>query len=153
MCLELILPVCFIWIKSMPIFHPTVVACLSFRILVNMDDNIIEHYTNQSAFLIEISEGIAGQLQVILVEVWDPASNQLPPPTPLKDVSIYSCQFKPFLKALPSHLQYKLWITEAKEDWTEETPPVLPTSVLKVKTFLKFVNTASSGSYNFVIWI
>lgn len=53
----------------MPIFHPTVVACLSLRILVNMDDNIIEHYTNQSAFLIEISEGVAGQLQVILVEV------------------------------------------------------------------------------------
>ncbi|MED6286834.1 hypothetical protein CHARACLAT_010070 [Characodon lateralis] len=38
-------------------------------ILVNMDDNIIEHYSNQSAFLIEMSELAAGQLQVTLVEV------------------------------------------------------------------------------------
>ncbi|MED6260153.1 hypothetical protein ATANTOWER_004597 [Ataeniobius toweri] len=38
-------------------------------ILVNMDDNIIEHYSNQSAFLIEMSEVAAGQLQVTLVEV------------------------------------------------------------------------------------
>lgn len=42
-----------------------------------MDDNIIEHYTNQSAFLIEISEAVAGRFQVILIEVWEPASNQL----------------------------------------------------------------------------
>lgn len=34
-----------------------------------MDDNIIEHYTNQSAFLIEISEPTIGQFQVILAEV------------------------------------------------------------------------------------
>lgn len=115
-----------------------------------MDDNIIEHYTNQSAFLIEISEAIAGQFQIILIEVWDPASNQQP--APLKDVSTYSCQFKPSLKALPSHLQYKLWITETKENRTKETP-VFATSVEKVKTFLGFVNTASSGSYDFVIWI
>lgn len=39
------------------------------RIFVNMDDNIIEHYTNQSAFLIEMSEGIGGQFQVTLIEV------------------------------------------------------------------------------------
>ncbi|TWW71997.1 grainyhead-like protein 3 homolog [Takifugu flavidus] len=38
-------------------------------ILVNMDDNIIEHYTNQSAFLIEISEPVGGQFQVTLAEV------------------------------------------------------------------------------------
>lgn len=38
-------------------------------ILVNMDDNIVEHYSNQSAFLIEMSEAAAGQLQVTLVEV------------------------------------------------------------------------------------
>lgn len=49
--------------------RPFLVACLLFRILVNMDDNIIEHYTNQSAFLIEISEAIAGRFQVILIEV------------------------------------------------------------------------------------
>uniref|UniRef100_A0A671VC71 Grainyhead like transcription factor 3 n=1 Tax=Sparus aurata TaxID=8175 RepID=A0A671VC71_SPAAU len=38
-------------------------------IFVNMDDNIIEHYTNQSAFLIEMSEVAGGQFQVTLVEV------------------------------------------------------------------------------------
>ncbi|XP_034432308.1 grainyhead-like protein 3 homolog [Hippoglossus hippoglossus] len=38
-------------------------------IFVNMDDNIIEHYTNQSAFLIEMSEVVSGQFQVTLVEV------------------------------------------------------------------------------------
>lgn len=34
-----------------------------------MDDNIIQHYTNQSAFLIEVSELGNGQFQVTLVEV------------------------------------------------------------------------------------
>ncbi|KAM7403205.1 hypothetical protein PAMA_003907 [Pampus argenteus] len=38
-------------------------------IFVNMDDNIIEHYTNQSAFLIEMSEVVSGQFQVTLIEV------------------------------------------------------------------------------------
>ncbi|XP_068195184.1 grainyhead-like protein 3 homolog [Antennarius striatus] len=38
-------------------------------ILVNMDNNIIEHYTNQSAFLIEMTEVIAGQFQLTLIEV------------------------------------------------------------------------------------
>ncbi|CAJ1073450.1 grainyhead-like protein 3 homolog [Xyrichtys novacula] len=38
-------------------------------IYVNMDDNIIEHYTNQSAFLIEMSEVASGQFQVTLIEV------------------------------------------------------------------------------------
>ncbi|KAJ0008554.1 hypothetical protein NQD34_015969 [Periophthalmus magnuspinnatus] len=37
-------------------------------IFVNMDDTIVEHYTNQSAFLIEMSEA-AGQIQMTLVEV------------------------------------------------------------------------------------
>lgn len=34
-----------------------------------MDDNIIEHYSNQSAFLIEIAEPVVGQFQVTLAEV------------------------------------------------------------------------------------
>lgn len=34
-----------------------------------MDDNIVEHYTNQSAFLVEMSETPSGHLQVTLVEV------------------------------------------------------------------------------------
>ncbi|TKS86711.1 Grainyhead-like protein 3 -like protein [Collichthys lucidus] len=38
-------------------------------IFVNMDDNIVEHYTNQSAFLIEMSEVSGGQFQITLVEV------------------------------------------------------------------------------------
>ncbi|KAM4625819.1 grainyhead-like protein 3 homolog isoform 2-T2 [Polymixia lowei] len=38
-------------------------------IFVNMDDNIIKHYSNQSAFLIEITEIIAGQFQVTLTEL------------------------------------------------------------------------------------
>lgn len=66
-----------------------------------MDDNIIEHYTNQSAFLIEISDAATGQYQVTLIEVWEPASNQTP--APVKDETIYSCQFNPSLKALPEH--------------------------------------------------
>uniref|UniRef100_A0A7N6FJT3 Grh/CP2 DB domain-containing protein n=1 Tax=Anabas testudineus TaxID=64144 RepID=A0A7N6FJT3_ANATE len=38
-------------------------------IFVNMDNNIIEHYTNHSAFLIEMSEVATGQFQVTLIEV------------------------------------------------------------------------------------
>ncbi|XP_028294730.1 grainyhead-like protein 3 homolog [Gouania willdenowi] len=38
-------------------------------IFVNMDDNIVEHYTNQGAFLIEVSEASTGQIQVTLAEV------------------------------------------------------------------------------------
>ncbi|XP_061073757.1 grainyhead-like protein 3 homolog isoform X2 [Conger conger] len=37
-------------------------------IFVNMDDNIIEHYSNHSAFLMEISEAM-GQFQVTLTEL------------------------------------------------------------------------------------
>ncbi|XP_065144315.1 grainyhead-like protein 3 homolog [Paramisgurnus dabryanus] len=38
-------------------------------IFVNMDDNIIEHYSNHSAFLIEISEVIVNHFQVTLMEL------------------------------------------------------------------------------------
>uniref|UniRef100_A0A8C7PK87 Grainyhead-like transcription factor 3 n=1 Tax=Oncorhynchus mykiss TaxID=8022 RepID=A0A8C7PK87_ONCMY len=38
-------------------------------IFVNMDDNIIEHYSNHSAFLIEISEVMSSQFQVTLMEL------------------------------------------------------------------------------------
>ncbi|XP_029973589.1 grainyhead-like protein 3 homolog isoform X2 [Salarias fasciatus] len=38
-------------------------------IFVNMDDNIIEHYTNHSAFLIDVSEAPSGQFQITLIEV------------------------------------------------------------------------------------
>uniref|UniRef100_A0A8C6UJU4 GRHL1/CP2 C-terminal domain-containing protein n=1 Tax=Neogobius melanostomus TaxID=47308 RepID=A0A8C6UJU4_9GOBI len=37
-------------------------------IFINMDDTIVEHYTNQSAFLVEMSEA-AGLVQLTLVEV------------------------------------------------------------------------------------
>ncbi|XP_076834416.1 grainyhead-like protein 3 homolog [Brachyhypopomus gauderio] len=38
-------------------------------IFVNMDDNIIEHYSNHSAFLIEISEVMVNLFQVTLMEL------------------------------------------------------------------------------------
>ncbi|XP_026887328.2 grainyhead-like protein 3 homolog isoform X2 [Electrophorus electricus] len=38
-------------------------------IFVNMDDNIIEHYSNHSAFLIEISEVMVNHFQVTLMEL------------------------------------------------------------------------------------
>ncbi|KAI5102720.1 grainyhead-like protein 3-like isoform X3, partial [Silurus meridionalis] len=38
-------------------------------IFVNMDDNIIEHYSNHSAFLIEITEFMPSQFQVTLLEL------------------------------------------------------------------------------------
>ncbi|XP_056152213.1 grainyhead-like protein 3 homolog [Lampris incognitus] len=38
-------------------------------IFVNMDDNIIEHYSNQTAFLIEISEVATSQFQITLTEL------------------------------------------------------------------------------------
>lgn len=49
-------------------FHLIAFLVYLCRIFVNMDDNIIEHYTNQLAFQIEISE-VSGQFQVTLVEV------------------------------------------------------------------------------------
>ncbi|CAL8285130.1 unnamed protein product [Lota lota] len=38
-------------------------------IFVNMDDNIIKHYSNQSAFLIETTQVSAGQFQITLTEL------------------------------------------------------------------------------------
>ncbi|XP_028853257.1 grainyhead-like protein 3 homolog isoform X2 [Denticeps clupeoides] len=38
-------------------------------IFVNMDDNIIEHYSNQSAFLIDISGANTGHFQITLTEL------------------------------------------------------------------------------------
>ncbi|KAA0711193.1 Grainyhead-like protein 3 -like protein [Triplophysa tibetana] len=38
-------------------------------IFVNMDDNIIEHYSNHSAFLIEISEVMVNHFQITLMEL------------------------------------------------------------------------------------
>ncbi|KAB5562025.1 hypothetical protein PHYPO_G00013210 [Pangasianodon hypophthalmus] len=38
-------------------------------IFVNMDDNIVEHYSNHSAFLIEITEVMLNQFQVTLLEL------------------------------------------------------------------------------------
>ncbi|XP_053365249.1 grainyhead-like protein 3 homolog isoform X1 [Clarias gariepinus] len=38
-------------------------------IFVNMDDNIIEHYSNHSAFLIEITEIVRNQFQITLLEL------------------------------------------------------------------------------------
>uniref|UniRef100_A0A673M0N3 GRHL1/CP2 C-terminal domain-containing protein n=1 Tax=Sinocyclocheilus rhinocerous TaxID=307959 RepID=A0A673M0N3_9TELE len=39
------------------------------RIFVNMDDNIIEHYSNHSAFLIEITEVMINHFQITLMEL------------------------------------------------------------------------------------
>ncbi|CAL8301473.1 unnamed protein product [Boreogadus saida] len=38
-------------------------------IFVNMDDNIIKHYSNQTAFLIEMTQVSAGQFQITLTEL------------------------------------------------------------------------------------
>ncbi len=37
--------------------------------LVNMDDNIIEHYSNHTAFLIEITEVMINHFQITLMEL------------------------------------------------------------------------------------
>ncbi len=39
------------------------------RIYVNMDDNIIEHYSNHTAFLIEITEVMINHFQITLMEL------------------------------------------------------------------------------------
>ncbi len=39
------------------------------RIFVNMDDNIIEHYSNHTAFLIEIAEVMINHFQITLMEL------------------------------------------------------------------------------------
>lgn len=65
-----------------------------------MDDNIIEHYTNQSAFLIDISEPVAGQFQVTLSEVWESPG----------------CLFEPWFKSTAQALQQTQWMVETKEN-------------------------------------
>lgn len=111
---------------------------LFFRIFINMDDNIIEHYTNQSAFLIEMSEVVGGQFQVTLIEVWEPASSQ---PAPLKDVTNYSCQLKQSLIALLSQRLCKLWTAETNKRTGLKRPQVFSNFSWKWKLFLCVVNT------------
>lgn len=41
---------------------------LSSRILVNMDNNIIQHYSNHVAFLLDMGE-LDGKIQIILKEL------------------------------------------------------------------------------------
>lgn len=43
-------------------------APLSSRILVNMDNNIIQHYSNHVAFLLDMGE-LDGKIQIILKEL------------------------------------------------------------------------------------
>lgn len=54
------------WDVGNAIFQP----CLSFscRILVNMDNNIIQHYSNHVAFLLDMGE-LDGKIQIILKEL------------------------------------------------------------------------------------
>lgn len=44
------------------------IPLLSFRILVNMDNNIIQHYSNHVAFLLDMGE-LDGKIQIILKEL------------------------------------------------------------------------------------
>lgn len=41
------------------------------RILVNMDDNIIEHYSNEDTFILDI-DSYADALKITLTEIWEP---------------------------------------------------------------------------------
>lgn len=63
-----------------------------------MDDNIIEHYSNHSAFLIEISEVMSGQFQVTLMELWREGADIFDVrPTPLQSVANQTaCRFQLF---------------------------------------------------------
>ena len=50
-------------------FHPLSTPLLSSpRILVNMDNNIIRHYSNHVAFLLDMGE-LDGKIQIILKEL------------------------------------------------------------------------------------
>lgn len=42
------------------------------RILVNMDDNIIEHYSNEDTFILDI-DSYAEALKITLTEIWEPS--------------------------------------------------------------------------------
>lgn len=44
------------------------IPLLSCRILVNMDNNIIQHYSNHVAFLLDMGE-LDGKIQIILKEL------------------------------------------------------------------------------------
>lgn len=43
--------------------------CPSVRILVNMDDNIIKHYSNEDTFQITVEE-LGGVYKLTLTEIW-----------------------------------------------------------------------------------
>lgn len=43
-------------------------SCVTLRILVNVDDNIIEHYSNEDAFVLSV-ESQAECFQVTLTEI------------------------------------------------------------------------------------
>lgn len=49
-------------------FHLTQPFSLSHRILVNMDNNIIQHYSNHMAFLLDMVEA-ENKFQIILKEL------------------------------------------------------------------------------------
>ncbi len=48
------------------------VYSLRCRILVNMDDNIIEHYSNEDTFILNI-ENYADAYKITLTEIWTPS--------------------------------------------------------------------------------
>lgn len=52
---------------------------LVLRVLVNMDDNIIQHYSNEDTFILAI-ESSAQSLRVTLSEIWQLLATALYPP-------------------------------------------------------------------------
>jgi hypothetical protein len=79
-----------------------IIFSLLFRIFVNMDDNIIKHYSNQSAFLIETTQVSAGQFQITLTELWGRPSYEVV--QSLKLTILHNL----FLLALPDHKHCRL---------------------------------------------
>uniref|UniRef100_A0A8C8E6K2 GRHL1/CP2 C-terminal domain-containing protein n=1 Tax=Otus sunia TaxID=257818 RepID=A0A8C8E6K2_9STRI len=61
------LPLCMLP-KPFPVLHLTQPFSLSSRILVNMDNNIIQHYSNHMAFLLDMVEA-EDKFQIILKEL------------------------------------------------------------------------------------
>lgn len=66
-----------VWLSSLLLRGQDTGAChtlqlwiplFSFRILVNMDNNIIQHYSNHVAFLLDMGE-LDGKIQIILKEL------------------------------------------------------------------------------------
>lgn len=111
--------------------------CL-LRIFVNMDDNIIEHYTNQSAFLIEMSEVVASQFQVTLVEVWKHVD-----PLPLHWRMNHSHQFT---SSWQSTARPAVNCPHRHETWTEPLSPRFQRKLIRV-------NTTQPSSYVLFSWI